>query len=633
MKKLIYVKTTIFICILLFMYVFKFVFGEENTLIGVTIIIATMMYLDRDLTANPWKNLMVLLAVNLSQGLFGYLSAMDMWLAIPLNLISMFIVGYFYSFNLLKPLTIAFGLQYLFILTTPVPYEALPVRLIALAFGAVVVMLAQWIVNRHKIEKRGDQLLAAICEQLLQKWGAILSQQSDPDLIPSIENSFKEIRRMVYHHTIDGYYVLYEGSLYLKISACLEKLHMQLDYMEEIDHKDEFINGLAAELRNVMRFMRKEPLVGEKLQYIRALEPSIHRIHAIELFNTFELMYELLEELQVTEKSELRKVEKLEDVPTPFRKSYSHIVNFNKNSVRFSYAVRLSIAVTIAAFISDYFALEQGKWILFTIFSVTQPYSEIAKYRFAERLKGTVMGVAIFFVLFSIFTDPTSHTLIILLFGYLNSFAVAYRTIILTATVPALSTAAVVSGMGVVTVERLLYVAVGIGLGMLCNLVIFPHSIEKGTNRLVRMYKDASSYLIQELYEYIKSPTHVHSIHHLYAISTLIEDRILMNNETRMLKDADSFLEDLRRVNHAIYELFLRMQRKKLNPEMVRTILEEVDKIKDSGEESLENLVAKLMHMHPKAHRNTINEAIVVKDVIAIYQRFKKIMEYRPELI
>ena len=72
MKKLIVTKTIQFLFILLFIAGFKSLFGAENALIGATIIIATLMYLERDLTANPWKSFFFLLAINALQGMFGF---------------------------------------------------------------------------------------------------------------------------------------------------------------------------------------------------------------------------------------------------------------------------------------------------------------------------------------------------------------------------------------------------------------------------------------------------------------------------------------------------------------------------------------------------------------------------------
>lgn len=136
---------------MLFISGFTSVFGKENSLIGVTIIIAMLMYLERDLTVHPWRNFFMLLGINLLQGIFGYLSAMNLWLGIPLNFIAMFCVGYFFTYSVKKSLYIIFGFQYLFILSTPVLTSDLPLRLLALASGAAIVMIVQLIANKDKL--------------------------------------------------------------------------------------------------------------------------------------------------------------------------------------------------------------------------------------------------------------------------------------------------------------------------------------------------------------------------------------------------------------------------------------------------------------------------------------------------
>ena len=155
MKKLIISKTLLFLFIVLFISGFTSVFGKENSLIGVTIIIAMLMYLERDLTVHPWRNFFMLLGINLLQGIFGYLSAMNLWLGIPLNFIAMFCVGYFFTYRVKNSLYIIFGFQYLFILTNPVPTSDLPLRLLALATGAAIVMIVQLIANKDKLSKAG----------------------------------------------------------------------------------------------------------------------------------------------------------------------------------------------------------------------------------------------------------------------------------------------------------------------------------------------------------------------------------------------------------------------------------------------------------------------------------------------
>ena len=55
-KKIIINNTITFVIVMFFVITFKSIFGEENTLIGVTTITATLMFLERDFTGSPLKN-------------------------------------------------------------------------------------------------------------------------------------------------------------------------------------------------------------------------------------------------------------------------------------------------------------------------------------------------------------------------------------------------------------------------------------------------------------------------------------------------------------------------------------------------------------------------------------------------
>ncbi len=349
-----------------------------------------------------------------------------------------------------------------------------------------------------------------------------------------------------------------------------------------------------------------------------------------ELAESFELLFDLLEEVNATEKKELKKTEKIGDIPLRFKKSYQHVINFNRNSVRFTYAVRLAITITIAAFISDYFELEQGRWLLYTIFSVTQPYAELAKARFSARIAGTLIGIVIFAVLFTIFTDTTSRSMLILLFGYLNSYAVEYRNVIITVTVCALGSAALISDPNVVTMERIIYVLAGVILGMIANRFIFPHSIEKGTATLVQMYKDTSKTLMEEVYKYFEHKAHAHSINNLFAFTAFIEDRILLHNETMELQYSTPYLEKQRKLNNGIYELFLRIRRNKIDPITVKLIIEDIDLIMKSSAEDHDQVIKQLKNGSTNVVK--IDDQIILKDVIEIYEEFKNISQFPVEL-
>ena len=627
MKKLIISKTLLFLFIVLFISGFTSVFGKENSLIGVAIIIAMLTYLERDLTVHPWRNFFILLGINLLQGIFGHISAMNLWLGIPLNFIAMFCVGYFFTYSVKKSLYIIFGFQYLFILTTPIPTSDLPLRLLALAPGAAMVMIVQLIANKEKLSRTGRKHLHTIRNQLIEKLDSISNGHNSAECNQSIETSIKELRKIIFFRRYKGYFLSNEGRLMLKISACLEKMNMLLNRFEEVENQEEVITACKHDLENVKRFIDKEQLNSDMfhvLQIIKAKKNS--SMYMCELAESFELLFDLLEEVNVTEKKELKRTENIGDIPLRFKKSYQHFINFNRNSVRFTYAMRLAIMITVAAFIVAYFELEQGRWLLYTIFSVTQPYSEYAKARFSARIQATLIGVVIFVVLFSIFTDTTSRSLVVLFFGYLNSYAVQYRNVIITVTVSALGSAALLSDPNIVTVERVIYVIAGVVLGMIANRFIFPHSIQEGTATLVQIYKDTSKTLMEEVYNYFENKAHSHSINNLFAFTSFIEDRILLHNKTTELQNSLAYLEKQRKLNYSIYELFLRIRRNKIDPTTVKLIIEDIDLIMKSSPKEHIQVVKQLKDESTKVVK--MDDQIILKDVIEIYEEFKNISQF-----
>lgn len=623
MKQLIISKTLIFIFVLLFVTGFQAVFGQQNVLIGVTTVVALLMYLERDLTVSPGKNLLMLLSINLLQGVLGQLAILNPWIGLPLNFLAMFIVGYFFTSTIKKPFYIAFGLQYLFILTTPVSLGDFPMRLLSLVTGAIVIMITQWLFNRHKLSKQSDKYLVQTCEHLQAKINLIRDNQENPQLDSKIYSSINELRKIIYFRRIKGYYLTHESRVRLKISVCLEKLHLILSRTNKKDFHPDALTVLNQELDMIKDFIEnRTPLSNHSLDTLDKSFTQTENVYILEMLSTLKLLHELLIYIDTSESTELNKVEKVLEVPKIYRIHYHHFKNLSKHSVRFTYAIRLGITIAIAAFISDYFHIEDGRWLIFTVFSITQPYSEIAKFRFKERIIGTLIGAAIFIVLFSLFKDPTNRSFLVLIAGYLNSFAVQYRNIVWTVTISALGSASLMGDPNILTIRRLSLVLAGIGLGMLANRFILPHTLEKGTKELMETYKQTTKEMLREVHGYLIHQQNAHTINNLFAITTLMEERIVSNNEFLDLKKMNEFLFAQRHLNHAIYELFLRLQRQDVNKQLLMELMDQLDTTLQSDCNHLDDRVNNLYNrLH---HSKSKEEYIFFKDVLRIFKGLRK---------
>lgn len=323
MKKKIISNTILFLSILAFIKIFAVLFGTANTLVGVTVVVAVLVLMQENLTRKPLVNFAKLLFINLILGIFAFISSHNIWLGLILNFVSLAGIGYFLSIKLNKIIIVPFGLQYLFMLYSPVGTEDFLKRLLGLAFGAVIIMAVQFIIHRK----------------------AIGNQTEERGLIEEKQDLYRKVK-----------------------------------------------------------IFNKE-----------------YKIHV----------------------------------------------------VRGSYAIRIGLITAITAFLVAFFNIEQGRWIVYTIFSITELYSEECKIRSTQRLQGTLIGVLIIVVLFTFIKDNTVRGLIALLGGYLDTYTTNYKEKMICVTMSVVAAASLTNSALSMVTERIGYIVVGIILALLVDKFVF----------------------------------------------------------------------------------------------------------------------------------------------------------------
>lgn len=332
-KKQLIPNTITFVVIVLFILIFKSIFGDINTLVGVTVITAALIFVRYDLTKGAIKNLFILTCINILFGIMSYLATTHIVIGLLINFLALAGIAYVFSAGLTKSLVIPFGLQYLFMLYTPVAGIDLYKRIAALAFGAVFIMLLQLLMYFVKKKKA-----------------------SQPKTHTSPTNE----------------------ELALEEDTCIK-------------------------------------------------DPSEYYI--LSVFG---------------------------------KKVYLH-------KLRASYAFRLGLFISLTAFVTSYFSLAEGKWMSYTIFSVTELYTQNTRLKARYRIRGTIIGTIIVIIAFFIFTDNSTRTLLILLAGYLNSFFKDYKYTVIIITISAVASVALTQGSIYTGIERILFVVIGTILALLGN--------------------------------------------------------------------------------------------------------------------------------------------------------------------
>ncbi len=418
-RKLILSKTIIFIAIVGFIVIFKTLFGDENTLIGVSVITATLMFLERDLTLSPFKHFGFFAGINLILGILSFAASINIWIGLVCNFIALFIVGYLFSHEIKKPVYVPFGLLYLFMVSTPVSIDDLPRRFMSLIFGAAFIMLTQVLLNKNKLQKISNKNISLMCDELINKIEALKKKKSTNIYNKNIDRLSKELKSIIYDNRKEDFYITNKGMNVINILFSLNRMNLMLskynirrekfkknrrekfkkNESKELSKENiQILNIIVQELKNIKSTLKDDTNIDKRISE-NEKNIDVQDIELYELYNLMENIYENIKEYKINE-NEVE--ENALEIPEHFRKVSIYKRYFTNKSLVLSYAVKIGLLTAISGFIMDYFNLADGKWIMFTVFSLTQTYSETCLSRSAKRIEATLIGASAFFVIFTL---------------------------------------------------------------------------------------------------------------------------------------------------------------------------------------------------------------------------------------
>ncbi|MGL4991973.1 MAG: FUSC family protein, partial [Sarcina sp.] len=224
--------------------------------------------------------------------------------------------------------------------------------------------------------------------------------------------------------------------------------------------------------------------------------------------------------------------------------------NFTMSSLKVSYSLKLAVVGTFGIFVVKYFNLLQGRWLAYTIFSLIQPYSEMIKIRAKERIKGTMIGVLIIVVLFTVVENNALRGIIILLAGYLNSYAKDYKNAMIIVTVSAVASVSILDSVISFGIQRIIFVVLGAVLSIIGNKYIMPYKIEDGNKEIEENYRK----LIKTIDMDVNNDEDEHLIKSLYLIPSFFEIKLKSTNiDKKELEHLMKFSDENRVKINGIY--------------------------------------------------------------------------------
>ncbi|MEG1001870.1 MAG: FUSC family protein [Clostridium sp.] len=149
-KKILFEKLVLILFIIGFVNVYVAIFGNENILIGVTVITGSLMFLKMDLGYNIKETVLLVIGLVTYIGFIASLNNINILLGFIINVISIFFIMYLTTENVETKAFLPFILMFVFVEGNSVNTSKLFIRLIASLVGGIIIALVLYLTRKNK---------------------------------------------------------------------------------------------------------------------------------------------------------------------------------------------------------------------------------------------------------------------------------------------------------------------------------------------------------------------------------------------------------------------------------------------------------------------------------------------------
>ena len=462
-------KSLFFLLICLFVATFAHVFGQENSLTGVVVVVLALMLLGQDLSVRPMMNLGGLVAFTLVMGVGAYASVWcgNAFVGAAINFSVVFALSFITTQDLRSPMHFPFLLGYAFMLSVPVSSEDLPVRILALVTGSVFIVALNVMVNRKRHSSTCHRSISAMCSEVSACCERVLSTGESSS--EQLDTLCLRLRGTMYDRLRKSFFTTPGDRRVLDMAASLQMAGRAVCQRE----RD---GDVLRALKSLMDcLMVHENGKTDPSGFLAAAEgflsdhPDADGVITASVVSLRDCLTSLSDDGrgQRTDLGDrMRAVAK---------------ESFRTDSARFTFAVRMSVVFTVFAFVWQFWDLENAKWLLFTTVALVLPYLDNAWRKSAMRLTGTVAGVAVFAVVLALVGGDVgmlSVALLVANYVYTVLDPKRYDVMMVFITFSALIAASMATPFDDAMAERVLFILMGVVTATLANYLVLPYRIK-----------------------------------------------------------------------------------------------------------------------------------------------------------
>ena len=502
-------------------------FGVKNIMIAFPIALTSTVLGRQNFYVKTFYKVIWLIILDMLIVVTSFISSLNLYTGIIINFISIFLIMYSiisqYDLTFYKP----FIMLYIFTQYATVSFSELPERLYSVLFGVAVIVLASFIKKINEKSVLGSSIVVYI-NMLKEQVKNIRENHYSDELKNKCTGKMRDLTYKIYISRHRKYLTTNIGIIQFNLLINLEYLNLLLkDIATEKNIKEKELADIELLLDNFEKYISGNIDVvdlKEKVEYF--INDNINKSEIFELIGN--IFMEVYKQWQRSDLDTFKNV----------FKEY-----FNVNSIRFKFAIRMAITLTIALLVGEFLGFYKIIWAIITIMSIMQPYYEDTITKARDRVKGNILAILVTGIVINIVDNKLITILILIGALYLLYGFKEYYKISLFAAVASICVSSLTENINVLIFLRIIYVIAGVILVLIANKIIFPYRLKDGVRQLVKKIRRYNEYLMEDSKDYLNNNKNINNIRDVIIHLMLLMQKLNLRNMQYGDEEINRFIE------------------------------------------------------------------------------------------
>ena len=525
-------------------------FGEKNIMLAFPIALTSAVLGRQNFRVKTFNKTLGIIIIDLIIVTFAYISRLNLITGIVINFISIFLIMYTitnqYDPTFYKP----FVMLYVFTQYAWVPLNQIPNRYLAVIFGVLIIVICNKAINEINEKSLLGKSISKSLSLIVESLRDILKGNYSKEKEVECTNIMRSLAYKIYVSRYRDYLTTNLGQIQFKIFMDIEHLNLFLRKIEEgYSHKDiakEEIEELINLLEQIIEFsdgkIRVDNVVNETNRYVnKHIKESKYGYEiSVVLIN----LSKNITSLAYINKKDINKVYERWQRSYLDKTRYTFKEYFRRDSIRFKFAMRMAITLTLSLFVGELLGFYKIIWAIITIMSVIQPYYEETLKKTKDRVVGNTIAIVFTGVVINIMDNRYVTIVILIASLYLLYGFKEYHKISLFAAIASICVASLSNNINELLVYRITYVIIGVLIVILVNKFIYPYKLKDGIKQLEEKIERYNYMLVKEGELYLQDKGNIHIVRDIIIHLTLLNQKLYLRNLQYEDEEVDRFVDN-----------------------------------------------------------------------------------------